>query len=173
METNLKDIIKDISNRTYYNMGDYSQLVIDLVEEIEEEEPNLNTSEAKGCLVYEIDNILDIIDQRRTHDIQVLSELKEALKNKEMKEINVQSANDLFGLLVEYGGKVVNTGTLSEMEINQARVSNRIWIDNEPPNLGLGYVWIPTFKNTHPETLEEIEISKICYPILYKNNKKI
>ena len=79
MEINLKDIIKDISNRTYYDMGNYSQLVIDLVEEIEEEEPYLNTSEAKGCLVYEINNILDIIDQRRTHDIQVLFELKEAL----------------------------------------------------------------------------------------------
>ena len=82
-----------------------------------------------------------------------------------MKEINVQSANDLFDLLVEYGGKVVNTGTLSTLEINQAWASKRIWVDATPPNLGLGYVWIPTFKNPFPETPEEVEIFEKCYPL--------
>lgn len=82
-----------------------------------------------------------------------------------MKEINVQSANDLFELLATYGGKVVNTETLSTLDINQAWASKRIWIDAESFNLGLGYVWIPIFKDTFPETLEEVELFENCYPL--------
>jgi hypothetical protein len=82
-----------------------------------------------------------------------------------MKEINVKTSNDLFELLATYGGKVVNTGSLSTMEINQAWASKRIWVDAEPPNLGLGYVWIPTFKNPFPETVEEVQMFQVCYPL--------
>lgn len=83
-----------------------------------------------------------------------------------MKEINVQSANDLFDLLVEYGGKVVNTGTLPTIDINQAWASKRIWVRPEGEGeFGMGFVWIPTFKNPFPESVEEVEMFKKCYPL--------
>lgn len=83
-----------------------------------------------------------------------------------MKEINVQSANDLFDLLVEYGGKVVNTGSLPTPEIQQAWASNRIWVRPESEGkFGFGFVWIPVFKNPFPETPEEVEMFEKCYPL--------
>lgn len=83
-----------------------------------------------------------------------------------MKEINVKSANDLFDLLVEYGGKVVNTGTLPTIEINQAWASKRIWVRPEGEGqFGMGFVWIPTFKNPFPESVEEVEMFEKCYPL--------
>lgn len=78
MRHNLEDVVKNASSKTFYEMEKYSQLVIDLVEEIEESD--LEKSDVRGSLVYSIDNILDIIDPRRTYDIQVLSELKVALR---------------------------------------------------------------------------------------------
>lgn len=90
-----------------------------------------------------------------------------------MKKINVQSANDLFDLLVEYGGKVVNTGTLPTIEIQQAWASKRIWVKPEynVGEFGMGFVWIPTFKNPFPETVEEVQMFETCYPLeLLKND---
>ncbi len=82
-----------------------------------------------------------------------------------MKKINVQSANDLFDLLVEYGGKVVNTGTLPTSEINQAWASKRIWVRPEGEGeFGMGFVWIPEFKNTFLDT-EDSKLFEICYPL--------
>lgn len=78
MRHKLEDVVKEASSKTFYEMEKYSQLVIDLVEEIEESD--LEKSDVRGSLVYSIDNILDIIDPKRTYDIQVLSELKVALR---------------------------------------------------------------------------------------------
>jgi len=78
--------------------------------------------------------------------------------------INVQTQKDLFDLLVKLGGKVVNTGHLSTLEIQQAWASKRIWVDSEEHGLGLGYVWIPEFKDIILEE-DEIELYDICYPL--------
>ena len=59
-------------------MEKYSQLVIDLIEEIED--TDLDNAENRGALVYEIENVLEIIDPKRIDDIKVLSDLKLALR---------------------------------------------------------------------------------------------
>jgi len=86
-----------------------------------------------------------------------------------MKEINVQSQKDLFTLLSELGGEVVSTGYLPLWEIQQAQESNRIWVDEN----GLGFVWIPTFKNPFPETVEEVQLFEHCYPLDVEKPLKI
>lgn len=78
-----------------------------------------------------------------------------------MKEINVKTSNDLFELLVYNGGKIVSSNSVSVNEINQARASNRMLVDEN----GLGFIWIPTFKNPFPETVEEVEMFEKCYPL--------
>lgn len=90
-----------------------------------------------------------------------------------MYEINVKTQKDLFDLLVNLGGKVVNTGWLSTDEIKQAWASKRIWVDAEPPNLGLGYVWIPTFQNPFLEAVEEVKLFEQCYPLDVEKPLKI
>lgn len=78
-----------------------------------------------------------------------------------MQEINVKTPNDLFELLVYSGGKIVSSNYLPTWEIQQAQASNRMFVDEN----GLGYVWIPTFKNPFPETVEEVQMFETCYPL--------
>jgi hypothetical protein len=59
-------------------MEKYSQLVIDLIDEIEDS--NLDNLESRGALIYEIENVLEIIDPKRIDDIKVLTDLKLALR---------------------------------------------------------------------------------------------
>jgi len=70
--------VKEASSKTFYEMEKYSQLVIDLIEEIED--TDLDNAENRGALVYEIENVLEIIDPKRIDDIKVLSDLKLALR---------------------------------------------------------------------------------------------
>jgi hypothetical protein len=78
---NGKDKILEISNKVFYGMGKYSQLIIDLVQEIEamydEEYQNHENFAAKN---YDIILILEIIDPIRLNDVEVLNELDELLK---------------------------------------------------------------------------------------------
>jgi hypothetical protein len=74
----LSQTVKEVSSKTFYEMEKYSQLVIDLVEEIED--ANLDNAEERGALIYEIENVLEIIDPKRIDDIKVLSDLKLALR---------------------------------------------------------------------------------------------
>ncbi len=77
----LSETIKEASSKTFYQMEKHSQLVIDLVQEIEDIDENvLEDSEQRGALVYDIENILEIIDPKRIDDIKVLSDLKLALR---------------------------------------------------------------------------------------------
>lgn len=80
MNNNLIDIVKIVSNKTFYEMEKYSQLVIDLVEDIEDSD--LDSKEVIGSLIYDIDNVLDIINPNNIDDIKVLLELKIALRSK-------------------------------------------------------------------------------------------
>lgn len=66
--------IEEISHDAFYNMGKYSQLVIDLVEEFKDIE---NEPEDYGALAYTIMNILEVIDKSRTDDVRLLTELLE------------------------------------------------------------------------------------------------
>lgn len=77
----LTDTIKELSSKTFYKMENYSQLVIDLVETIEDSD--LEDSEVKGSISYEIENILEIINPSRVDDIKMLSDLKKILEMEE------------------------------------------------------------------------------------------
>lgn len=74
----LSQSIKEVSSKTFYEMEKYSQLVIDLIDEIEDS--NLDNLESRGALIYEIENVLEIIDPKRIDDIKVLTDLKLALR---------------------------------------------------------------------------------------------
>ena len=64
--------IEEISHETYYNMENYSQIVLDLVSEVEDVDDNTNF----GAFAYDISNILEIIDKSREEDIKILKHLK-------------------------------------------------------------------------------------------------
>lgn len=74
----LSQAIKEASSKTFYEMEKHSQLVIDLIDEIEDS--NLDNLESRGALIYEIENVLEIIDPKRIDDIKVLTDLKLALR---------------------------------------------------------------------------------------------
>lgn len=74
----LSQSIKEASSKTFYEMEKHSQLVIDLIDEIEDS--NLDNLESRGALIYEIENVLEIIDPKRIDDIKVLTDLKLALR---------------------------------------------------------------------------------------------
>ena len=75
-----KVIITQISNKVFYKMGNYSQLIIDLVQEVEQLFINDEaTYENCGALHYDVDNVLEIINPLRVHDVEVLKELSELL----------------------------------------------------------------------------------------------
>ena len=64
--------IEEITHETFYNMDKYSQIVLDLVSEVEDADDNTNF----GALSYDIGNILEIIDKSREEDIKILKHLK-------------------------------------------------------------------------------------------------
>jgi len=75
--------LEELSQDTYYNMHNYNQLTIDLVEKAEE----LYSSEFEvrpeefGALAYEIDTILEVIDKSLEHDVKALETLYFILSN--------------------------------------------------------------------------------------------
>ena len=73
--------MREISDKVFHGMKNYSQLIIDLVENVNQLHINDEvTYEKCGALHYDVDNILEIIDPSRTDDIEVLKELSELLK---------------------------------------------------------------------------------------------
>ena len=76
------ETIDDLSRDTFYNMHKYSQLIIDLVEEIEEDLQAIGEgiqdfpTEAWG---YEIDLLLEIYNPELKDDIEMLNRLKNVL----------------------------------------------------------------------------------------------
>jgi len=67
----------------------------------------------------------------------------------------------LLELLATHGGKIVSTNDLNPDEINQARASNRMYVDED----SLGYVWLPAFHGRFPVTVSEVEMFEWCYPL--------
>lgn len=81
MNKGIKETVREADKKVFYEMEKHSQLVIDFVEELEElEEEDFENPETRGALVYDIDNILEIIDPKGIEDIKVLSEIKLALR---------------------------------------------------------------------------------------------
>lgn len=73
--------LEELSHEVFYNMGNYSQLIINLVEEVEQLYTNDEvTYENCGALHYDVDNVLEIIDPSRIKEIKVLKQLSGLLK---------------------------------------------------------------------------------------------
>jgi len=73
--------IEELSDKTFYQMENYSQLIIDLVEEVEEEisDGKIDGLKSKS---YEIGLILEIIDKTRIYDIEALELLLQIIDSK-------------------------------------------------------------------------------------------
>lgn len=72
----------------------------------------------------------------------------------------MEQLQKLLNFLAEYKGCIVSTASLSVYEINQAKASGRIYVDEN----SLGYVWQPDM-NKFPETEEEVELFERWYPL--------
>lgn len=73
--------LEQLSNDTFYNMHNYSQLIIDLVSDVEDLYTYEKSKDDFGALAYTIDNILEIIDRKRYDDIEALEILSNTLKS--------------------------------------------------------------------------------------------
>lgn len=71
-----------------------------------------------------------------------------------------EGMKQLFEYLIQYGGQIISSNDLSPDWINQARASNRMWVDE----YGYGFVWEP-FVNKLPETVEEVELFEKWFPL--------
>ena len=80
----------------------------------------------------------------------------------------VVTINSLLELLAMYGGKIVSTSSLDVDDINQARASNRMYVDEN----FLGYVWIPNIKS-FPTNDEEIDFFEKWYPLTIEVPKEV
>ena len=67
--------IEQISSEVFYKMEKHSQVVLDLVSEVEDIDDNTSF----GAIKYEVENILEVIDKERIDDIKVLKELDRIL----------------------------------------------------------------------------------------------
>lgn len=67
---------------------------------------------------------------------------------------------NLLELLSLHGGSIVSTASLKPNEINQARASNRMYVDEN----SLGYVWMPKFE-MFPETIDEVKWFEKWFPL--------
>ena len=75
--------LKELSHDTFYNMQNYSQLTIDLVEKAEYLYASdfEVTPEEFGALAYKIDTVLEVIDKSLEHDVKALETLYFILSN--------------------------------------------------------------------------------------------
>lgn len=75
--------IEQLSHDTFYSMEKYSQIVIDFVQNFED----IENKEELGSLSYQLDLVLEVIDNSRTDDVEVLKNLQLLVKEKE-KELS-------------------------------------------------------------------------------------
>lgn len=68
----------------------------------------------------------------------------------------------LLEYLLIHGGKIICTSSLQPHWIEQARASNRMWVDEND----YGFVWEPEFEHGDmPTTDKEVELFEWCYPL--------
>lgn len=76
--------------------------------------------------------------------------------------------DNLLELLALHGGKIVSTASLAPEWIEQARASNRIYVNES----GLSFVWEPDIK-CFPETVEEVEWFEKWHPLKIELPEKL
>jgi hypothetical protein len=64
---------------------------------------------------------------------------------------------ELFELLIQNGGQIVSSNNCSTFEINQARASDRMFVDEN----SFGFIWIPEIDMC---TMEGVEALEKWYP---------
>ena len=75
--------LEQLSHDAFYDMHNYSQLTIDLIQEAEDlylYEYEVESVEF-GALAYKIDTILEVIDKSLEHDVRALETLYFILSN--------------------------------------------------------------------------------------------
>ena len=81
--------LEELTHNVFHDMINYSQLLIDLISQTEE---IFNDSVSKRddfvSLSYDVENILEIIDKTRTHDVQALEILSNLINEKLYLTIN-------------------------------------------------------------------------------------
>jgi hypothetical protein len=71
--------LEELSHNIFYKMGDYSQLVIDLVEELEDAKTYGEGEDTLKSINYKISNVLEVIDKNRINDIEALDLLSKII----------------------------------------------------------------------------------------------
>ena len=64
--------LEELSHNLFYKIGDYSQLVIDLVEEVEDAIIYDEGIDTLKSINYKVSNVLEVIDKNRIADIEAL-----------------------------------------------------------------------------------------------------
>jgi Asp-tRNA(Asn)/Glu-tRNA(Gln) amidotransferase C subunit len=77
------ETLEELSKATFYKMENYSQLVIDYVQEVEDFISLESNENEVMAFIYEIDNILEVIDRSRTFDVEALELLLKTLRSQE------------------------------------------------------------------------------------------
>lgn len=68
--------IEELSKDSFYNMQNYSQLIIDFIQDFED----IDTKEELSSISYRMDCVLEIIDKSRENDVNALKFLLKASK---------------------------------------------------------------------------------------------
>lgn len=71
--------LKELSHDTFYKMGNYSQIVIDLVSDAEDLYTYEESRDSFGALAYNVSILLEVIDKTREHDVEALKVLHKLL----------------------------------------------------------------------------------------------
>lgn len=66
----------------------------------------------------------------------------------------------LFQYLAEYKGKIVSTASLESWQIEQAKASDRMYVDEN----SLGFVWQPD-TDKFPETVDGVKMFERWFPL--------
>jgi len=74
------ETLEQLSHNIFYKMGNYSQLVIDLVEEVEEAETYDEGADTLNSINYRVGNVLEVVDKNRIADIEALELLSKIIK---------------------------------------------------------------------------------------------
>ena len=125
---------------------------------------DLRTAFEDGCKFLHLKDLQDFLLKRN----KLYKEVKEAEKEieegklltiDEVFDSKMATIEDLLELLALHGGKIVSTASLKPNEINQARASERIYVDSN----SLGFVWMP--KIDFPETVEDVKQFEKWFPL--------
>jgi hypothetical protein len=84
------ETLVSLSNNIFYKMRNYSQLVIDLVEEVEEAETYNEASNTLNSINYRVGNVLEVIDKNRIADVEALQLLSKIINQMVENQSNLE-----------------------------------------------------------------------------------